>query len=82
MFYLDIPATLEGIQVADLTPDELTRLASRTGRPHDPTGKYHQYFVLVSKGSRYYVGAIDMAITENTLRAMETSLGIAYQVAN
>jgi len=80
VFYLDIPATLTGIQVDDPTATELTHLVSRTGTPQDPTGKYHKYFALASKGSRYYVGAMDIAVTENTLRPMETSLGIAYQI--
>ncbi len=80
VFYLDIPATLTGVQVDKPTADELTHLVSRTGIPQDPTGRYHKYFVLASEGNRYYVGAMDIDITENTLRPMETSLGIAYQV--
>jgi len=80
VFYLDIPATLSGVELDIATDDELAHLAARTGTPQDPTGQYHQYFVLVSKGNRYYVGAMDIHVGENTLDMMETSIGAAYQV--
>jgi len=80
VFYLDIPATLSGVELGTATDDELARLAARTGISQDPTGQYHKYFVLMSKGNLYYVGAMDIYIGENTLDMMETSIGAVYQV--
>src|SRR5579884_265793 len=55
-FYVEMPATLTGLAIDAPTSDELTHLVERTGVAPDPTGKHHKYFVLVSRGQRYYVG--------------------------
>ncbi len=81
VFYLDIPATLSGIEIDTPTGDELTRLQSRAGTQQDAAAAYYKYFVLVSKGRRFYIGAFGMSIETNTLGMLETSLGVTYQVA-
>ena len=67
--YVEIPDTLRGVKVASPREEDDQRLRGRAD-----LGKNGQYFVLESAGRRYYVGAVQLEVTENRLATMQSSL--------
>ncbi|MEM1058110.1 MAG: hypothetical protein AAGK14_02585 [Verrucomicrobiota bacterium] len=68
VFYLELPFDLKGIRLAKPNAAELKRLQKRSQR--NPQGS-EQFYVLVSQGRRYYVGAKSLVIEHNSQSSVD-----------
>lgn len=78
VFYLEAPFGFHGLGILDPTETEIARLEERTGISAAAGKAYSRFYVLASEGARYYIGASEYTIDENSLDLMETSLGTRY----
>ena len=68
--YMELPAMLPELELAEPVPDEQRRATEIVGR----AVPVEQLFVLVTRGRRYLVVALGMWVTENDMPFMKSSL--------
>jgi len=68
VFFLETPFNLKGIRLAKPNASESKRLVKRA--QHTPQGP-EQFYVLVSGGHRYYVGAKSLVIEYNSQSSID-----------
>src|SRR5690242_17298581 len=67
VFYLEVPFGFTGLEITAPTVADLDHLATRC--PEQPPEA--RYYVLISQGQRYYVGAAELTIEANDLQFWE-----------
>jgi hypothetical protein len=69
VFYMELRESLDGLSIASPSTDADAYLRAKTS-----PGALGRYFVIESSGSRCYVGAVQLEISENDLPIMQSSL--------
>jgi hypothetical protein len=66
--YVNIPTFLNGIEIVDVVPDEVSNISAMIGR----TVQTSDVFVFLSEGQRFVVVSGAMKISENEMDIFET----------
>jgi hypothetical protein len=75
VFYTELPFVFNGLEINTPTVDDLQHLA---GRCKEPSAEAN-YYVLLTGGKRYYIGAAYMRIEHNNLDAVNTPFDLAQE---
>lgn len=76
VFYIDLRSDFQGLTIEEAPAAEAARLDRRAGLAERCDD--NRYFVLISDGQRYYIGATQYRVEENKLGWGETSLDATF----